>query len=57
MRSSTTSRTAHVSDDVASAAELVWENEGGRLRPASPDGAGEESSDDAAVREPGLRDQ
>ncbi|MHA6797678.1 hypothetical protein ACVGVM_29860 (plasmid) [Pseudonocardia bannensis] len=46
-----------MSDDLVSTAELVWENEGGRLRPASPDGPGEGSDDDAAVREPGLHDQ
>lgn len=40
-QSKTTPGTILVSDDLMSQAELVWENEGGRLRPAPPDGAGE----------------
>jgi hypothetical protein len=40
-----------VSDDLTSQAELVWENEGGRLRPAPLDRAGEGPNDNDAAEE------
>ncbi|MGD9525390.1 hypothetical protein [Pseudonocardia sp.] len=43
-------------DDLDAAAELVWENEGGRLRAAPPEGAFEGSRDGATSGERDGRD-
>jgi hypothetical protein len=46
-----------VTDDMIAAAELAWENEGGRLRLAAPSGSDEGSNDNGAAHEPGRGDR
>jgi uncharacterized protein YeaO (DUF488 family) len=46
-----------MSDDVASAPELVWEYEGGRLRRARPGGQGNKTDGNRTARKDGSGDQ
>jgi uncharacterized protein YeaO (DUF488 family) len=46
-----------MSDDVASAPELVWENEGGRLRRARPGGQAKKTDGNRTARKDGSGDQ
>ena len=46
-----------MTDDMIAAAELAWENEGGRLRLAAPSGSDEGSNDNGAAHEPGRGDR
>ena len=46
-----------MSDDVASAPELVWEYEGGRLRRARPDWQAKKTDEHRTARKQGSGDQ
>ena len=46
-----------MSDDVASAPELVWEYEGGRLRRARPGGQAKRTDENRTARKEGSGDQ